>query len=77
MPLIGNTVLEVLVKATGEIYKKEYILERKKTSLFADDTGLYTKKKTTQKIIRNNKEVGQEGCQLQDEHTKLNFISIH
>ena len=46
LPPIGNTVLKVvtvLVKATREIYKKEYILERKKTSLFADDTGLYTK----------------------------------
>ena len=53
--------------------------EEVKLSLFADDMILYienTKEFTLRKTIRINKQV-QQGCRIQDQHTKLIWISLH
>lgn len=52
-----------------------YLKGRSKTPLFADDVIVCIKCQSTKKPLRTNKWV-QQGHRIQDQHTKINYISI-
>lgn len=58
--------------------RKHIQKEEARLFLFVDDINLYLEnsKEITKNTIKTNKQV-QQGCRIQDQHTKVNCISIH